>query len=43
MAIFICTKQGCANANIVYDFGDESPIKAECGGCKATLLPEQEN
>lgn len=42
MAIFICKKDGCVNAGLIYDFGDQNPVKAECGGCKATLLPEKE-
>lgn len=41
MSVFICTKAECPNVGIVYDFGDEHPVKAECGGCKATLLPEK--
>lgn len=42
MSIFICHNTNCANAGIVYDFGDDHPVKAECGGCHATLLPEKE-
>jgi hypothetical protein len=42
MTIFICIKETCPNKGITYDFGDDHPVKAECGGCKATLLPEKE-
>ena len=42
MSIFICTKDECPNEGVIYDFGDVHPVRAECGGCHATLLPESE-
>lgn len=39
MSIFICNADKCPNKGVVYDFGDDQPVKAECGGCHATLLP----
>jgi hypothetical protein len=41
MSKFICTATDCPNEGIIYDFGDDNPVKAECGGCHATLLPEE--
>ena len=38
--MFICEKAGCPNLGIVYDFGDDTPVRAECGGCKTVLLPK---
>jgi hypothetical protein len=26
---------------VIYDFGDDSPESAECGGCHETLKPEE--
>ena len=40
MSIFICDEDFCPNAGVVYDFGDDSPESAECGGCKMVLFPE---
>jgi hypothetical protein len=42
MTIFICTKKGCPNEGVIYNFGDEQPARAECGGCHETLLPQEE-
>jgi hypothetical protein len=42
MSVFICIKDECPNKGIIYNFGDEQPARAECGGCHATLLPESE-
>lgn len=42
MSRFICQIDGCPNKGIVYDFGDESPAWAECGGCKARLEAQSE-
>lgn len=41
MAIFVCTKPGCPNEGITYDFGDDNPKRAECGGCHETLNPQE--
>lgn len=41
MSIFICEAIECPNKGIIYDFGDDHPVRAECGGCHATLLPEE--
>lgn len=41
MSKFICKAPGCPNEGVIYDFGDDHPVKAECGGCHATLLPEE--
>jgi hypothetical protein len=41
MSVFICNTKDCPNANVIYDFGDEHPTTAICGGCHATLLPEE--
>lgn len=38
--MFICEKPECPNEGIVYDFGDDAPVRAECGGCKTVLLPK---
>jgi hypothetical protein len=27
---------------VIYDFGDDSPESAECGGCHETLKPEEQ-
>jgi len=40
MSIFICTKSDCVNKDIVYNFGDDAPAFAECGGCKTKLWPQ---
>jgi hypothetical protein len=40
MSVFICTVKDCPNKNVSYDFGDESPESAQCGGCKTILLPK---
>lgn len=37
MAIFICVETDCVNKDVVYDFGDDSPAYAMCGGCQARL------
>lgn len=37
MSVFICLNADCPNANVSYDFGDDGPTWAECGGCKARL------
>jgi hypothetical protein len=37
MSIFICNFAGCPNENIEYNFGEDSPEWAECGGCQARL------
>jgi hypothetical protein len=42
MSIFICKKDGCPNEGVVYDFGDDHPVRCECGGCATILLPETE-
>jgi hypothetical protein len=39
MTIFICNFAGCPNEGVEYNFGEDTPVKAECGGCHATLLP----
>jgi hypothetical protein len=39
MSIFVCTNESCPNKDVVYDFGDEHPRQALCGGCKTTLYP----
>jgi len=41
MSIFVCNKADCPNFETVYDFGDDHPVKAECGGCHQTLLPKE--
>lgn len=41
MSKFTCTAPECPNQGITYDFGDDHPVKSECGGCHATLLPEE--
>jgi hypothetical protein len=41
MTIFICNAEGCANQGVIYDFGDEHPTEAMCGGCKVMLKAEK--
>lgn len=41
MTSFICNAKDCPNVGIVYNFEDVV-LKAECGGCHATLLPIKE-
>jgi hypothetical protein len=36
--MFICNADGCPNMGVEYDFGDDAPAFAECGGCGARLL-----
>jgi len=43
MSKFVCNAAECLNMAIIYDFGDDSPASAECGGCHETLLPIEEN
>jgi ribosomal protein S27AE len=43
MSIFICDEDNCPNAGVIYNFGDDHPVRAECGGCQTTLLPEKED
>jgi len=43
MSVFICHHPGCPNEGIEYNFGDDHPATAECGGCKAILEPVKEN
>lgn len=38
---FVCNKPECPNEGIIYNFED-AILKAECGGCHATLLPIKE-
>lgn len=40
MSVFICIKTDCPNKDVIYDFGDDNPLFAECGGCKTKLKPE---
>lgn len=40
--MFICDNSECPNVGIVYNFGEDAPVRAECGGCKAVLLPQPE-
>lgn len=42
MSKFVCNAAECPNLGFEYDFGDDSPEFAECGGCHATLLPVTE-
>ena len=42
MSKFVCNAEECPNMGVIYDFGDDSPESAECGGCHATLKPEPE-
>ena len=37
MSIFICNLTGCPNEGVEYNFGEDGPEWAECGGCKARL------
>lgn len=41
MSIFICKQEDCDNFDVVYNFGEDSPESAECGGCHAILKPEE--
>jgi hypothetical protein len=42
MSVFICDDETCTNVGLVYDFGDESPVYAMCGGCKERLEPNND-
>jgi len=40
MSVFVCKQDTCPNKDVVYDFGDDNPPVAECGGCKAKLTAQ---
>ena len=42
MATFQCNASGCPNEGVIYDFGDDAPATAECGGCKAKLVAQND-
>lgn len=42
MSIFICTANECPNKDVIYDFGEDNPSWAECGGCKTRLEAQSE-
>lgn len=42
MSKFQCNIEECPNEGVEYDFGDDSPEFAECGGCHAILKPKEQ-
>lgn len=39
MSKFLCDVDDCPNKDVIYDFGDDQPEMAECGGCHVMLSP----